>query len=73
MQVESEDTIAVAGAPALPGLVFRHFRGSADYAGLAAPGHPRRGADGNGWVAGAHDPPGQNERPEKGGVDTQLD
>ena len=34
MHVEIENTIAVAGAPALPGLVFRRFRGPADYAGL---------------------------------------
>ena len=31
-----DDTITVAGAPHLPGLVFRRFRGPADYAGLTA-------------------------------------
>ncbi len=32
----ADDTIAIANAPALPGLVFRHFRGEADYLGMLA-------------------------------------
>lgn len=55
MHAEIEDAIVVAGAPPLPGLVFRHFRGPADYAGLAAAGNASREADGNDWVAGAED------------------
>ena len=72
MQVESEDTIAVAGAPALPGLVFRHFRGPADYAGLAAAGNASREADGNDWVAGAEDVAVQYEHLENCDLATDI-
>lgn len=51
MHVEIENTIAVAGAPALPGLVFRHFRGPADYPGLTEANNLSEAADGEEWVA----------------------
>ena len=64
MQVGIEDTIVVVGAPALPGLRFRHFRGPADYAGLAAAGNASREADGNDWVATVEDIAFQHEHLE---------
>ena len=51
MQVGIEDTIVVVGAPALPGLRFRHFRGPADYPGLTEANNASEAADGEEWVA----------------------
>ena len=51
MHVEIENMIAVADAPALPGLVFRRFRGPADYAGLTAAINASEAADSEEWVA----------------------
>ncbi len=39
MMTESRDSIKLLGFEAPPGLTFRHFRGPADYAGLAAAGN----------------------------------
>ncbi len=36
MDTKLNETLNVANAPAIPGLVFRHFRGEADYANIAA-------------------------------------
>ena len=47
----SDDTITMPGAPALPGLVFRHFRGPADYPGLTEANNASEAADGEEWVA----------------------
>ncbi len=49
MHVEIENTIAVAGAPALPGLVFRRFRGPADYPALTMTDNISAEADGREW------------------------
>ena len=51
MQNTIEDTIVVADAPALPGLSFRHFRGPADYPGLAKAINASEAADDEEWVA----------------------
>jgi mycothiol synthase len=51
MQVEIEDAIIVPGAPALPGLVFRHFRGPTDYPGLTEAINISEAADNEEWVA----------------------
>ena len=72
MPVEIDDAIIVPGAPALPGLVFRHFRGPADYAGLAAAGNASRVADGNDWVAGPEDVAVQYEHLENCDLATDM-
>lgn len=55
MPAMTADTVVVTGAPQLPGVRFRHFRGPADYAGLATAGNASREADGAEWVASAED------------------
>ena len=40
------DAVIIPGAPALPGLVFRRFRGKEDYAGMAAVLQAANAADG---------------------------
>lgn len=51
MTVLTDDSIVVPNAPAVPGLVLRHFHGPADYAGIAAAGNASRSADGLDYVA----------------------
>jgi mycothiol synthase len=51
MQFEIEDAIAIPNAPALSGLVFRHFRGPADIPGLTAAINASEAADSEEWVA----------------------
>ena len=51
MQIGIDDAIVVAGAPVLPGLVFRHFHGPADYPGLTEANNASEAADGEEWVA----------------------
>jgi len=72
MQARIDDVIAVPGAPALPGLIFRRFRGPADYAGLAAAGNASREADSNDWVAGAEDIANQYEHLENCDLATDM-
>ncbi len=40
------DAIQVPGAPAIPGLVFRHFRGPADFPAMVAAVNASEAADG---------------------------
>lgn len=49
--IKIEDAIAVPGAPDTPGLVFRRFRGPADYPGLTEVVNASETADGDQWVA----------------------
>ena len=44
------DAITLLDSPAVPGLVFRHFRGPSDYPGIAAAGNASREIDGREWV-----------------------
>ena len=44
-----DDTITVAGAPHLPGLVFRRFRGPADFAALTTTNNASAEAEGREW------------------------
>jgi mycothiol synthase len=45
-----DDAIALPDAPAVPGLVFRRFRGAADYPHIATVGNASRMADGSEWM-----------------------
>jgi len=45
-----DDIIAVAGAPTVPGLTFRRFRGQSDYPAITAVGNASRLADGHHWA-----------------------
>jgi len=49
------DTIAVTDAPAIPGLVFRGFRGASDYPAMAEVFRLAREADQLEWVESAED------------------
>ncbi|MFO7664047.1 MAG: GNAT family N-acetyltransferase [Chloroflexota bacterium] len=46
-------TLTLPGAPDVPGLVFRHFRGPDDFAAIAAIGNASRMADGSEWIVTA--------------------
>lgn len=45
-RMPTTDAVMIPGAPALPGLVFRRFRGKEDYAGMAAVLQAANAADG---------------------------
>ena len=49
--IDIDDGIALIGRCAEPGLVFRHFRGAADYAGLTEAINASEAADSEEWVA----------------------
>lgn len=50
-----DETVIVPGAPDVPGLRFRHFRGPADYAAIAAASNASRFADGREFVTTVED------------------
>jgi GNAT superfamily N-acetyltransferase len=50
-----DDAITLPNAPAVPGLVFRRFRGESDYPAIAAVGNASRDADGADWVVSVED------------------
>lgn len=52
---ERSDAIRLPDAPAVPGLAFRHFRGPADYAPMAAVLNGSAAADGLDWADTAED------------------
>ena len=55
MTIAREDTIDLPGAPDVPGLRFRRFRGPDDYAAMAAVGNASRVAGGQEWIVDADD------------------
>lgn len=50
-----DDTLILPGAPDVPGLVFRRFRGPDDFAPIAAITNESRLADGDEWVLSPED------------------
>jgi GNAT superfamily N-acetyltransferase len=51
MATNVSDIITLAGIDVGPGLIFRHFRGPADYPGLTEVNNISEAADGEEWVA----------------------
>lgn len=46
---DDRETVDVNGAPAIPGLVFRHFRGESDFPDMVRIANERTAADGDDW------------------------
>lgn len=55
MSLITDDTITLPEPVAIPGLVLRHFRGPADYPGLAAATNATHTADGEDWFMTVQD------------------
>src|SRR5690349_1102644 len=70
-QHSPDDAVAVAGAPAIPGLTFRRFRGAEDYPQMAAVRAGSQAADGLKEGATVAELAGQFDRPQRG--DPALD